>query len=57
MGTLAHLHWEDYEPDFEQVEDERPRDAMVDTAKEALRQFFDNELGQVFLQTTNASHF
>jgi hypothetical protein len=48
MGTLAHLHWDDYEPDFEQVEDERPRDAMVDTAKEALRQFFEVERQQVF---------
>lgn len=48
MATAPQLSWEDYEPDFEDFVEERPRDAMVDTAKEALRQLFDNEREQVF---------
>ncbi len=34
MGNVRDPHWDDYEPDFEEIEElERPRDAMVDTAK------------------------
>jgi hypothetical protein len=37
MATVRDLHWDDYEPDVEEIEElERPRDAMVDTAKEGL---------------------
>jgi hypothetical protein len=45
----SRLHWEDYEPDFDDFEEERrPRDAMVDTAKEALRDLFKRERKEVF---------
>jgi hypothetical protein len=51
MAAMHQLHWEepDYEPDIEEFEEQgRPRDAMVETAKAALRQFFENEAEQVF---------
>ena len=33
----------DYEPDIGEVDEERPRDPVVDQAKDAIRAFFDRE--------------
>jgi hypothetical protein len=41
MASTSRLQWEDYEPDFDDSAEERPRDAMVDMAKQALREFFE----------------
>jgi hypothetical protein len=48
MEASPRLQWDDYKPDFDDLEEERPRDAMVDTAKEALREFFERERKEVF---------
>jgi hypothetical protein len=37
-----------YEPDIGEGEEERPRDAVVDQAKDAIRAFFDQERANVF---------
>ena len=54
MDAQPHLRWElaDYEPDDEtdigQEEEERPRDSVVDQAKDAIRAFFELERRNVF---------
>lgn len=53
MALHSHLRWEppdypDYEPDIREEEDERPRDAVVDQAKDAVRAFFGRERENVF---------
>lgn len=48
MAAAVRLQWDDYEPDFDELEEERPRDTMVDTAKDALREFFRRERREVF---------
>lgn len=54
MAAHPYLRWEppdyepDYEPDIGAEEEERPRDPVVDQAKDAIRAFFDNERTCVF---------
>lgn len=54
MAVYAYRGWEppdydpDYEPDIREDEEERPRDAVVDQAKDAIRAFFEGEQGNVF---------
>jgi hypothetical protein len=54
MAAYPHLRWEPpdydsgYEPDIGEEEDERPRDPVVDQAKDAIRAFFDQERTNVF---------
>jgi hypothetical protein len=52
MAEELHLHREpDWEPDYgEPDEKERPRDPVIDEAKETLRRFFDEEPTEVFYQ-------
>jgi hypothetical protein len=53
MTTEALQDWKepDWEPDYEESEEEaRPRDPVVDKAKEELRKFFENEPREVFYQ-------
>jgi len=38
----------DYEPDIREDEEERPRDPVVDRAKDEIRAFFDHERASVF---------
>ena len=45
MGAQPNLRWDppdyepDYEPDIRELDEERPRDAVVDQAKDAIRAF------------------
>jgi hypothetical protein len=54
MAANTHLRLElsdyepDYEPDIREEEDDRPRDSVVDQAKDAIRAFFDKERANVF---------
>src|SRR6266849_6288054 len=54
MASHPDLRWEpsddepDYEPDISEEEEERPRDPVVDQAKDAMRAFFDHERTNVF---------
>ena len=50
MAETAHLYWDepDWEPDYEHVEEVRPRDPVVDQAKGKIRAFFENERNGVF---------
>ena len=54
MTSYPHLRWKppgyepDYEPDIGEVDEERPRDPVVDQAKDAIRAFFDRERANVF---------
>ena len=54
MAASSHLRWElhDYEPDHEpdivENEEGRPRDAVVDQAKNSIRRFFEQEPASVF---------
>lgn len=54
MGAQPHLRWDpyeydpDYEPDIRERDEEGPRDPVVDQAKDALREFFNRERGNVF---------
>src|ERR1700683_84692 len=54
MAAHPYLHWEPpdydpaYEPDIGAEDDERPRDPVVDQAKDEIRSFFDQERTNVF---------
>ncbi len=54
MAASSHLRWElhDYEPNHEpdivENEEARPRDAVVDQAKNSIRRFFEEEPASVF---------
>ncbi len=54
MAAEPHFRWEPpdydpaYEPDIREDEEERPRDPVVDQAKDAIRAFFDRERANVF---------
>jgi hypothetical protein len=54
MASHPHLRWEPpdydpaYEPDIGEGEDERPRDPVVDQAKDAIRAFINKERANVF---------
>src|SRR6516225_7809958 len=51
MLDELHVQWEpDWEPDSEEPGEERPRDPVVDEAKEELRRFFDVESTELFYQ-------
>jgi len=52
MLDELHLHWEpDWEPDYQEPEEEeRPRDPVVDEAKDELRKFFESEPTELFYQ-------
>jgi hypothetical protein len=54
MAAESSLRWDppdyepDYEPDIREEEGARPRDAVVDQAKDEIREFFDRERAGVF---------
>jgi len=54
MAPHPYFRWEppdyesDYEPDIGEEEEERPRDQVVDQAKDEIRAFFDRERTSVF---------
>jgi hypothetical protein len=54
MAVHEDLRWEppdyepDYEPDIAEEEEERPRDPVVDQAKDEIRAFFDRDRTNVF---------
>jgi hypothetical protein len=54
MALQMHVRWEPpddeagYEPDIAEEQEERPRDPVVDRAKDAMRAFFDHERANVF---------
>src|SRR5215472_8946979 len=54
MAAHPYLRWEppdydpDYEPDVGEEGEERPRDPVVDQAKDAIRAFFEHERANVF---------
>lgn len=59
MADAAYSHWEDpdREPDYQEAEEERPRDPYVDVAKASLREFFEHERHQVFYKRQLAVMF
>jgi len=51
LEELNLLREPDWEPDYREAEEEaRPRDPVIDEAKDALRRFFDAERAEVFYQ-------
>lgn len=56
MAAHPYLRWEppnyepDYEPEIAEEEEERPRDPVVDRAKEELRKFFESEPAELCYQ-------
>ncbi|HWY23071.1 MAG TPA: hypothetical protein VNX26_17735 [Candidatus Acidoferrum sp.] len=54
MAAHTHARWDapdyepGYEPDIGEEQEERPRDQVVDQAKDAIRAFFDHERASVF---------